>query len=113
MLKSLIGAAVVLLTIGCESNHLNNNYPKCVQSYIDNFLENNNKQTPSASVDKYLYKGDYVYVLNFQNFPDGQSSVISSECEPLCSLGGIDGPQNDCEGFDDAKFISTVWVDNR
>lgn len=113
MLKKIVGVGIALLFFSCNHNNNKMHYPECIQSYIDNFLENNNKQTPHASIEKYLYKDDYVYVLNFQNFPDGQSSVISSNCEILCSLGGIDGAQNDCEGFNDAKFIGLIWVDKR
>ena len=102
-----------LFIISCSTDNGKKNLPECLQSKIDFFLKNNKNQTPKASVEMYLYKGNEVYVLNFQNFPDGQSAVISTECESICSLGGFDGPLNDCNEFSSAQFIETIWTDNR
>ncbi len=88
--------------------------PECLQPIILNALQFQ-PTNPRASVDKYIYQGEEVFVLSFMNFPDGESAVVSNECEPICSLGGIDGnPSPECSDFNEtAQFIENVWTDPR
>lgn len=72
-----------------------------------------NIQSPKANIEKYLYNNQEVYLVNGQNFPDGQSHVISLDCEDICVLGGLDGSDNDCPNWEDAEFIETIWTDPR
>ena len=109
---SIVFLCILLCTISCSEND-DTEIPDCVQTLIDEFVENSIPQTPSASVDTYKYENETVYVLNFQNFPDGQSIVISSQCIQKCVLGGIDGPQNDCPNWEDSQYLETIWTDPR
>ena len=71
-------------------------------------------QTPRANIEKWLYKGNEVYAINAQNFPDGESFIITLDCEEtICTIGGFDGPLNDCDEHENAEFIETIWTDPR
>tara|TARA_B110000908_G_C10178198_1_gene414296 strand:+ start:732 stop:1079 length:348 start_codon:yes stop_codon:yes gene_type:complete len=115
MKKVILYFGLILFFIGCDKNDDSEtkNYHECIQTYIDYELENSQPQTPRANIEKYLYNSQEVYVLNLQNFPDGQSSVITIRCEAICSLGGIDGNANDCLDWESAEFIKNIWTDNR
>ena len=110
--KSIILFSILLFSVGCSDKN-DPDIPDCVQTLIDEFVENSDPQTPGASVDTYKYENETVYVLNFQNFPDGQSMLISTRCIQKCVLGGIDGPQNDCENWEEAQYLKTIWIDPR
>ncbi|WP_269221512.1 hypothetical protein [Flavobacterium sp. IMCC34518] len=106
--------------LGCSKNDtetIKNNYPECIKNQIETFLKNYPKPPDTgtkASVVKYSYKGETVYLTNFNpGFPDGVSGVTNEKCEALCQLGGIDGAQNDCIDWDKATLIETVWTDPR
>ena len=113
-MKKIAFYFVILIAFNsCNKQNQDPTYPDCIQEHINNFVENNEPQTPKASIDIFNYEGEDVFVINFQNFPDGQSAVITTQCEPICVLGGIDGPLNDCSNWDKAIFVETIWVDNR
>jgi len=40
-----------------------------------------NIQSPKANIEKFQYNNKEVYLVNGQNFPNGQSHVISLNCE--------------------------------
>jgi hypothetical protein len=105
---------IVTILIGCSSNDDNEITvePKCLQTIIENALQFE-PTTPRGNVEKYLYQDNEVLLVNVMNFTDGQSAVINSECVAICSLGGIDGDLNDCEDFENAEFIETIWTDPR
>lgn len=86
--------------------------PRCLQTIIDNASQFE-PTSPRGNIEKYLYQGNEVFLVNVMNFTDGQSEVIDTECVAVCSLGGIDGDLNDCEDFENAEFIETVWEDPR
>ena len=109
--KLLIVLAAFLL-FNCDNNDDSIEVPRCLQSIIDNILETP-IQNPRANIQRFKYNGNEVFLVNAQNFPDGQSAVISLKCTPICVLGGIDGPQNDCENFENAELIETIWTDSR
>jgi hypothetical protein len=116
MKKFILILSVFLLLISCDDNDdkvVAVEDLGCLQSLVTDFIENSDSQTPKANIEKYSYKGDEVFVVNFQNFPDGQSTIMSLNCETICMIGGIDGDENDCLDWDDAQFIETIWVDNR
>lgn len=113
MKKIILVISILLSITNCNKDDNNDKYPSCLEPLINNFIDNFDPQTPRANIEKYLYEGNEVYVLNFQNFPDGQSSVVSLECGSLCALGGLDGAENDCLNWESAKYIETVWTDKR
>lgn len=117
MKTTFLISITALLLLGCSSDSTLNTEieaiePACLQDTIL-FALQFEPTTPRANIKKYLFQGQEVFLINVMNFPDGQSAVVSGECEPICVLGGIDGPANDCEDFDSAVFIETIWTDPR
>jgi hypothetical protein len=103
----------LLLFISCDNDDFDiNDYPECLQPIISAIMERP-VQSPKANIEKWSYNEEDVYLVNGQNFPDGQSHVITLSCEEICVLGGIDGPFNDCEDWNTAEYIETIWVDPR
>lgn len=91
-----------------------NNVMECesVKTLIQDALEKEPSE-PRAYIDKYLYKEQYVFVLEEggEVYPDKLYTIINSKCEVVCYSGGIGGFI--CQDFDKAKFIETIWKDNR
>lgn len=118
MKNTILILSVFILTCisSCDKNSDDelNQYPRCIQTIIDNILELS-VQTPRANIEKYIYNGDEVFVINDQNFPDGESAVVSSNCVLICALGGINGePSPECSDFNDnSTLIEVVWTDPR
>ncbi len=114
-MKTTVLSFLILFSLySCNSDDEKSiEYPVCVQSLIDDYVNSNQPTSPRASVEKYTYNNETVYVCHFQNFPDGQSIVINSNCDGQCVLGGIDGVENDCLNWENAEFIETIWTDNR
>ena len=102
------------LTASCGGDDFDiNDYPECLQSTIKAIMDKP-VQTPRAKIEKWMYLDQEVYVVDAQNFPDGETFVITLNCqETICALGGFDGPLNDCEDWNTAEFIETIWVDPR
>tara|TARA_R110002049_G_C9147232_1_gene559999 strand:- start:253 stop:600 length:348 start_codon:yes stop_codon:yes gene_type:complete len=96
-----------------SSNKQQKPIPECLKVTVDAILSKP-VQTPKADIEKREYKGEEVYVVRGQNFPDGQTFIIPLDCSTtICTLGGFDGPDNDCPDWQDSKFIETVWTDPR
>jgi hypothetical protein len=117
-MKNFLYTLIISVTLfGCTDNDDKIKYPECIKSGIETFLAN--YPTPpntgyKASVAKYSYNGEIVYVTDFSpGFPDGSSAVVNEKCEVICGLGGIDGNNNDCIDWSKATFIETVWKDSR
>lgn len=117
-MKNFIYTLIISVTLfGCTDNDDKTKYPECIKSGIETFLAN--YPTPpntgvKATVTKYSYNGEIVYVTDFSpGFPDGASAVVNEKCEVICALGGFDGSANDCINWDKATFIETVWTDPR
>ena len=103
---------ILVFMVSCKNDDDTVNYPECIQPIINVIVERG-VQSPKASIEKYLYKGEEVFLVNGQNFPDGQSHLITLGCDDICVLGGIDGSDNDCPDWQDAEFIEAVWIDPR
>jgi len=96
-----------------SSNDVQKPIPVCLKVTIDAILSKP-VQSPKATIEKRLYMGDEVYVIRAQNFPDGQDFIIPLNCSStICTLGGIDAPDNDCPDWKDSEFIETIWTDPR
>lgn len=112
MKKLTLIICIILSISSCEKNDDEIQYPTCLQSEVERILETT-PQSPRATIKLYLYQGNNVYIVN-TNFPDDQSNIYNSNCEIICSVGGIDGNQNDtCVNWENAELVETVWTDNR
>ncbi|WP_442845010.1 DUF6970 domain-containing protein [Leeuwenhoekiella sp. H156] len=114
LIKNLKFLSLILIAccICCEKEPVEE-LPICLQDTVSYVLERP-VQDPRASIEKWKYKNEEVYLIAAMNFPDGESFVVTLDCKTtICSFGGFDGPQNDCENWEDATFIKTIWVDKR
>ena len=114
MKKIVLCCFILLLLTSCQNNDdYSKEIPECLKVTVDAILTKP-VQTPRANIEKWLYKGNEVYAINAQNFPDGESFIITLDCkETICTIGGFDGPLNDCDEFENAEFIETIWTDPR
>lgn len=118
MKKTIYITTILLLILGC-SNSTNDepikvSYPECISTQIAGILKNYQPRTPRSNIRKYLYKGEYVYVVEINEIADEQNPVYNNNCELICTHGGIDGNNNKtCINWDSAVFIETVWTDPR
>ncbi len=111
----LICTIILFLSSSCGDKIDNNfpgTYPCCLQSTLDNLISSAPTQ-PRAKLEKFYYKGQYVYSLNFvPPYPeDFLYSVVGENCEIICSYGGIANLK--CAGWEEAEFIEVVWEDER
>ena len=84
----------------------------CINTKIQEILQSP-VQNPKATVKKYTYQGQTVYLIN-SNFADALDPVYNDKCELICSQGGIAGNiNNSCINWDSAIYIETVWTDPR
>lgn len=97
-----------------ESKDTTHQVLKCesVKSFIETTLQNSPNE-PRAYIDKFLYKGQYVFFLEEggEAYPDKMYTIINSNCEVVCRSGGIAGFV--CEDFDKAQFVERIWKDER
>jgi len=113
IMKSTIFTLFLALVLSsCKSISSKQELP-CNFKEIITKVSNQKPQTPRASIKEYLYNGEKVYFIQTENYPDGMSKIINSNCKTICVFGGIAG-FNSCKDFDkQAKFVKTIWKDNR
>jgi hypothetical protein len=98
---------LLLVGTSCEKEEITN----AVQLKIDEFANGTYACTTGASVKKYLFQDENVYVLD----PgicgaDYTSEVIDDDGNTLGQLGGIIGNAKiNGENFSSAVFIKTLW----
>lgn len=112
MKKIFLIITVLFFTTSCEKDDNEVTYPSCLQTQIDEFIQNYNVQDPRSNIKKYKYQNQFVYVFYKNNVSDEQFSVIDSDCNTICSFGSIAG-NNTCENWENAELIETVWTDPR
>ena len=112
-MKAILVLIIPFLLLSCsKDDEIKQGYPNCIQLEIDRILDSS-PQSPRATIELYTYQNENVYVVN-RNFPDDQSNVYNSQCQLICTIGGIDGNENDtCVDWKKAKFIKTLWTDDR
>ena len=83
----------------------------CLDSKVSQFKQDDNLCNTGATVKKYLFQNQFVYV--FDLGPCGAdffSEVIDDQCNFLGNLGGIAGNTTiNGASFSSAQYISTVW----
>jgi len=113
MKKIIFAFFTMFLFISCHNDDDRKEIPECLKVTVDAILSQP-VQTPRAKIEKWIYFNEEVYEIIAQNFPDGESFIISIDCErTICTTGGFDGPLNDCEIDENAEFIETIWTDPR
>lgn len=104
--------------LGCSSNsslstEIEAIEPECLQDIVKSILEEN-VSNPKKSISAYTFNGERVFVVTpSSHVSEPATNVMNANCETICLIGGIDGSDNDCENFDDAIFIETIWTDPR
>ncbi len=112
-MKKIILIIGVFFTLNsCKKNDDEINYPTCLQTRINDFIENYGVQNPRSNIKKYTHQSQTVYVFYGNNVSDEQFSVIDENCNTICSFGSIAG-NNTCDNWEGAEFLETVWTDNR
>lgn len=105
---------IFFLMVSCSKDEARiYNVPECLLTTVNTILTKP-PQEPRAKIEKWKFEDQEVYLIDAQNFPDGQVFVITLDCQKtICTFGGIDGPDNDCKSWENAIFIETVWQDRR
>lgn len=104
--------------VGCSSDddnkNLNSNasYPECFQVQIDSMILLLQSRNPRSNIKKYRYQNQDVYVAYINAIDDEQNFVVNQKCDTICILGGL-YPPDQCEDWDNAKYLETVWIDER
>ncbi len=113
MKRIIIACCMNLILFSCSSDDGMQEIPECLKPTITAILEKP-VQSPKAKIELWKYEEKEVYVIDAQNFPDGQTFVITTDCEEtICTLGGIDGSDNDCPLWNNATLIKILWIDPR
>ena len=123
MKKLILVFCIATLLIKCSKDDKKNEdsnqckYPECFISSIDVILKRP-AENPRASIKKYLYNGQNVYIVDDQFASIGNDiplGIVRNEnCETVCDFGGgIAGTKSTCLNWDKAVFIETVWTDPR
>lgn len=118
-MKKLNFAFLFLITLffsGCSNDDNNSSLPECLQEMIEIIVyQEDEPQTPRASIDKYIYNGETVYLFNRNTWDfmsDSVKWVIDEECNSLCHVGSHFEDFN-CIDWESAQFIETIWTDPR
>jgi hypothetical protein len=116
-MKKLNFAFLFLITLffsGCSNDDNNSSLPECLED-TKTIVYQDEPQTPRASIDKYIYNGETVYLFN-RNTSDYMSDavkwVIDEQCIVLCHIES-NFEQNNCIDWESAQFVETVWTDPR
>lgn len=116
VMKRALAFPFLLLTviiISCEKSTVAESVPECIKANIKANEDSTNWYV--GNVEEYQFQGKLVYAFNPDTkvIADAASYVLTSTCEPLCSVGGFGGPAvNLCNGsnfFQDAVFVRVVW----
>lgn len=101
----------IVITTAFSSCKKDSDLPSCIQSEIDD--RERIGDIHLASVVKYDFQGEEVYLFNYEGGADFQSPILDAECNTICALGGIAG-NVECDGVsfaDEAVELETVWKD--
>lgn len=84
--------AFTITFFGCQNTDLEEDIPGCIQQKIKEFDESIISCDSGATVYRYLFQGQFVFVFNPGNcIADGAASVYDEKCNLICSLGGLIG----------------------
>jgi len=102
-----------VINSACKKCALPSDIPACIKSAID--ANKNNSDWEVGNVEEYSFQGKIVYAFNpdTRKIADGATTVQTSDCKNLCSVGGFGGPAiNMCNGdnfFQKAVLLRKIW----
>jgi hypothetical protein len=82
----------------------------CLQSYVNSALSLE-VQNPKAQITQGTLNGERVFIVETQNFPDGQSFLLNADCSSICTSGGLVGETCDVMEQVDQRLV--IWTDPR
>ncbi len=118
MKSNILISITVAFLLGCSSDSSLNSEieaiePECLRDIVKSILEEE-VSNPKRTISTYNFNGEMVFVITpSSHVTEPATNVVNSNCETICLIGGIDGSDNDCENFDSAVFIETIWTDPR
>ena len=114
MFKPFVFSLALLMLIGCKKNEAGSGISPCMQTQIDSSLAKP-KGFLYYRVDAYKYQGNNVY-LYYRGCCDRYNDLKDEYCNYLFAPSGGIGPGGDGTHpnfYNEATFISTIWVDPR
>lgn len=114
MFKYFVFSFALLVFIGCKKNECAPKISPCMQAQIDSSLAKT-KGSLYNRIDAYKYQGNKVYLYH-QGCCDRYNELKDEHCNYLFApSGGIGGGGDGIHPnfYNDATFISTIWVDPR
>lgn len=101
-----------LLSMSCQHIETQSDVPNCIKEKIQIFADGDPLCDKGASVTRYNFQGQYVYVFDPGNcIADGMAEVYDEQCKLICGLGGIAGFTT-CNGEDFSQNATNpvvVW----
>lgn len=110
---SILLVAVTLLFASCKKDGIAANTPGCIKENIK--VNKNREDWYVGNVEEYKFQGKLVYAFNPDNkvIADGSTTVLTSECNQICQVGGFGGPYiNLCNGenfYQNAVLVRVIW----
>jgi len=114
MFKHFVFALTLLMLFSCKKNESAPGISPCMQAQIDAALAKP-KGYVIYSIDAYKYQGNIVY-LYYAGCCDRYNELKDEHCNYLFApsggfAGGGDGTHPNF--YNEASFISTIWIDPR
>lgn len=104
--------AIIYVAVGCKHSG-SNDVPKCIQAILDANKSNTNWEV--GKVEEYEFQGKKVYAFqpDARIITDGATTILSANCDTLCSVGGFGGTAvNLCNGenfFEKSVLKRKIW----
>lgn len=114
MFKHFVFAVALVTLISCKKNNPAPGISPCMQAQIDSALAKPKGQV-IYSIEAYKYQGNYVY-LYMAGCCDRYNELKDEDCNYLFApSGGVSGGGDHTHPnfYNEASFISTLWVDPR
>ena len=106
---SLLALFIGIIGTSCSKD--DKDIPPCIQQEIDSRVTTGSIQL--TSVTKYEFQGEDVFLFTYEGGADLQSPILDSDCNTICSLGGITGNVecNEVNFGEEAEELKVVWED--
>jgi hypothetical protein len=111
-IKIVIGLIIIVFFNSCERLNLKEDVPDCIKDKVKEFSKSDKICEQGASVYRYIFQGEYVYLFepgNCRSEPIAQ--VFDEKCNFLCDLGGFMGNLicKDVLFFENVKDKTLIW----